>query len=320
MTKIFRNSPWDVLCVLVIPFQATFFVVLAQSYAALSPLALVLLAPLLYALSMQNQGANHNHFHTPIFNSRWLNTLARMGFSFSGGPKTPHNAYHGYHHSTEKSWNELDYFEIIGLRRPLYKQVLAFAAYVVESFGLKYVLLMVLLKRWPLDRVAAIAAPRDPVLAEKLLRRITEPAALRATQLDVAAWVGFRLMLCAIDWQFFFFYFLPVSYVVETFRLGEDFQHHWGAVDPSDPRRDAVSCYGRLYNMLTFNLGYHQEHHLKPSAHWLKLSEVTHELPSDRRIVPFTHYFNLPIFHPAFAADLARRSAKQGPDRDARSA
>src|SRR4029079_506694 len=35
--------------------------------------------------------------------------------------------------------------------------------------------------------------------------------------------------------------------------------------------RGAVSHYGRLYNLLFFNDGYHVEHHAKPGMHWLDL-------------------------------------------------
>jgi fatty acid desaturase len=29
-----------------------------------------------------------------------------------------------------------------------------------------------------------------------------------------------------------------------------------------------VSYYGKLFNLLYFNEGYHQEHHIAPSCHW----------------------------------------------------
>jgi hypothetical protein len=36
---------------------------------------------------------------------------------------------------------------------------------------------------------------------------------------------------------------------------------------------ETVSHYGRLYNLLFFNDGYHVEHHARPSAHWKRLRE-----------------------------------------------
>ena len=35
-----------------------------------------------------------------------------------------------------------------------------------------------------------------------------------------------------------------------------------------------MSHYSRLYNALTFNDGYHQEHHLSPSTHWSRMPAV----------------------------------------------
>ncbi|MBW8832189.1 MAG: fatty acid desaturase [Burkholderiales bacterium] len=308
--RVFKHSVWDATNAAVIPLQAASFVWLALAYPGLSLGTLLAMVPVVYVLALLNSGANHNHYHTPFFHARWLNAAARMGFSLVGAPKTPHNLYHGYHHATKKSWNEVSFLQVIGLRRPLHKQVLAILMFYPESFGFKYLVLFVLLKRWSVERLAKFATPDDTVMGVRLFKRIKEPAALRAAKLDVAVWVGFRVLLCVIDWQFFVFFFVPVTYVVETLRMGEDYMHHWGAVDPDDPRRDAVSCYGRVYNWISFNLGYHQEHHLRPGEHWLRLPAMSAELPIDRRTVPFTHYLNLPVFYPALATDLvARRGA-----------
>jgi len=67
-----------------------FYVTLAHEYHRLSLIALLLLVPVLNAPSLQNAGANHNHYHTPFFRPRWLNALFRMGFSTTGAPKTPY--------------------------------------------------------------------------------------------------------------------------------------------------------------------------------------------------------------------------------------
>lgn len=308
--RLFRYSRLDALSVAVIPFQLACFVALAMAYAQLSWMALVLIAPAMFALSLQSSGANHNHFHTPVFRQRWLNGLVRIGFSAIGNPKTPHNIGHGMHHATPQSWNESSVLEMLGLKRPLHKQVMAFLMFIPESLGLKYLVFLVLLMIWPVERVAAFATPKEDErkVAVKLFERLKQPATLRAAQLDIAAWVALRVLLCAIDWRFFFFYFVPVQYVIETLRQTENYLQHWGASDPFDDKRDSVSCYGRLYNWLTFNLGYHQEHHHRAGAHWLELPAVRRELPTDRRVVPFTHYINLPVFYPEVSRRLAARA------------
>lgn len=319
--RVFRFSGWDALSVAVIPWQLACFVVLAFAYRRLPALTLLALTPVLFALALQNAGANHNHYHTPFFRSRWLNILASMGFSMTGAPKTPFNVSHGMHHATPQSWNDESFLAIIGLRRPLHKQVLAAVMFVVESFGLRYLVSIYLLQRRPIEQVARIASPKQPELALLVLKQLKEPETLWRTKLDLAAWLGFRIALCAIDWRFFLFYFVPCTYVIETIRLGENYVQHWGAVDPSDSRRDSVSCYGRLYNLLTFNLGYHQEHHRRPGVHWLKLPRSRAELPADRRTVPLTHYLNLPIFYPRLASRLAHaRAAATGGVREPGSA
>jgi hypothetical protein len=39
--------------------------------------------------------------------------------------------------------------------------------------------------------------------------------------------------------------------------------------------RGTTSHYGRIYNWLFFNDGFHVEHHLRPTAHWTELSTIT---------------------------------------------
>ncbi|MBV4458308.1 fatty acid desaturase [Pseudomonas sp. COR58] len=312
-SKVFRYSYWDLACCLVIPFQIAVYWLLALNYEHLSLIALLAMVPVLFALSLQNAGANHNHYHTPFFRIRWMNTLVRMGFSMTEAPKTPYNIGHGIHHVTHQSWNDTSILRILGLKRTLSGQLVNFGLFVLESVGLKYLVLLILLKHWPLERVAALASPDDPALGVRALKKLLEPSKLKAAKYDLAAWFLFRLVLCLTDWQFFFFYFIPVTYLIDSLRQGENYFQHWGATDPFDPKRDSVSCYGKLYNWLTFNLGYHQEHHYKPGVHWLKLPELTKDLPSDRHTVPYSHYLNAPLMFPQRSAQLRAERAAQAP-------
>ncbi|MFA0926503.1 hypothetical protein RA263_03020 [Pseudomonas syringae pv. tagetis] len=102
-SKVFKYSRWDIACCLVIPFQISVYALLAYYYQSMSLLALLGMIPVLFALSLQNAGANHNHYHTPFFRIRWMNTLTRMGFSATEAPKTPYNIGHGIHHATHQS-------------------------------------------------------------------------------------------------------------------------------------------------------------------------------------------------------------------------
>jgi fatty acid desaturase len=63
---------------------------------------------------------------------------------------------------------------------------------------------------------------------------------------------------------------------------------------PGSRLTDSVSSYGRLYNWLWFNNGYHQEHHFRPSVHWTALPALRAEMLSEaeRRVVPHAHLWN----------------------------
>jgi fatty acid desaturase len=65
------------------------------------------------------------------------------------------------------------------------------------------------------------------------------------------------------------------------------YSEHHKALSFTDERRDSISCYNWLYNLITFNGGYHQEHHYRPGYHWTRLPELTKQLPVDRQIVKY---------------------------------
>lgn len=295
-SNLFRNGAIDLWLLSVIPLQVASFLAFAYWYHAMTLPWLILTAVLLFLFSVQNAGANHNHYHTPIFNIEWLNTLARLGFTLTGSPKTPFNIRHGLHHSTHRSYNETSFRAMIGIKPNPVVQIADFLLFVTEAVGLKYIVLLTLLKIWPVERVARIAAPTELETATKLFERLKSPRLLKKTYLDLTVWLVFRALLIAIDWKFFFLFFIPVSYVVTKIRDADNYFQHWGATDPFDDLRDSVSAYGRIWNLLTFNLGYHQEHHLEPATHWTKLPEVTKKLPTDRRFVKGSQYSNCPLW------------------------
>lgn len=111
---------------------------------------------------------------------------------------------------------------------------------------------------------------------------------LRQVQLDrLAQFVAVGLFL-AISWQWFLLCYLPAFYIALVLVNVQNYYEHYGA-EPQNRYANSVSYYGSLYNRLTFNDGYHQEHHLRPLAHWIQMPRVTVEyrdkLKQENRIV-----------------------------------
>jgi fatty acid desaturase len=101
-------------------------------------------------------------------------------------------------------------------------------------------------------------------------RRAAELAQIRYDRL---AQMGFTALLAVISWQWVLLCYLPSVAVAFTLVNVQNYYRHFGA-EPESWYANSVSHYGRLYNWLTFNDGYHQEHHLRPTTHWSRLPEV----------------------------------------------
>jgi hypothetical protein len=85
--------------------------------------------------------------------------------------------------------------------------------------------------------------------------------------IDIAVVLALWTVLSGIALQFTLTVYLP-GFVLGLIlcQLQGYFEHSGGL---------AISHYGRLYNFLFFNDGYHAEHHARPGAHW---SELPHQL------------------------------------------
>lgn len=71
-----------------------------------------------------------------------------------------------------------------------------------------------------------------------------------------------------IDWKWFFFLYLPSYYIGWSLSHLENYYEHFRATNPNNQFANSVSYYGKLYNRLTCNEAYHQEHHIEPFRHW----------------------------------------------------
>src|SRR6185295_17968219 len=78
-------------------------------------------------------------------------------------------------------------------------------------------------------------------------------------------------------WQAFFFLLSSFFFAVGLHPLGARWiQEHYHVLDP---KQETYSYYGGL-NAVSFNVGYHNEHHDFPSIPWNKLPELKHAAPS----------------------------------------
>jgi fatty acid desaturase len=108
-------------------------------------------------------------------------------------------------------------------------------------------------------------------LASSRPRRRTSE--LRQIQADRIAHCLSLAVFGVLSWQWTLFCYLPAFLVALAMVNVQNYYRHYGA-DPSNRAADSASFYGRFYNFLAFNDGYHQEHHLNPSAHWSQLPSV----------------------------------------------
>jgi fatty acid desaturase len=99
---------------------------------------------------------------------------------------------------------------------------------------------------------------------------------LRQVQLDrMVQFLALGLFL-AISWKWVLFCYLPAFFLALALVNVQNYYEHYGAA-PEDRYANSVSHYGSLYNLLTFNDGYHQEHHLRPLSHWTQMPLVKRE-------------------------------------------
>ena len=107
---------------------------------------------------------------------------------------------------------------------------------------------------------------------------------LRQARLDRIAIVASIAVYGALSWRFALQCYAPSVFVAFALVNVQNYYEHYGA-DPDNRRADSVSYYGRAYNLLSFNDGYHQEHHLHPGAHWTRMPRLRKELDASARAV-----------------------------------
>lgn len=257
----FRYSPWDALVALggvgiVALIFWTFLCFRSLSWWVLAP-AYVAIA---WSYCWNLQCISHNFIHNPFFTSAWLNRAYSVMETFTLG--VPHILYHHYH--LNHHWGDSDKKGPDGTTRDWSSIYRYGKGDQPENF-------------WKYIFVSFFRVEVGPVL-----RVVMRHGRGHVTQtiVETLALAAFWVTMLVVDWQYFVFYYLTSYYLGWVLSYAEGYLEHYGG-EPSNQYANSVSSYNRLYNLLWFNNGYHQEHHWAPKVHWTQMGRL-HEQIKDQ--------------------------------------
>lgn len=255
---LFRYTPLDVLPALC---GVGILALILWTFLYFDRLSWWVLAPAFVAVAgsycWNMQSISHNFIHNPFFTNSWLNRAYSVLLTLDIG--VPHVLYHHYHmnhhfgdndrkglNGTTKDWSSI-------YRYGRADQPEGFLRYILISFFRVEV--------GPVLRVV-VRHGRAEVMQ----------TAVEATVLGT-----FWAVLALVNWRYFVFFYLPSYYLGWVVSYAEGYLEHFGA-QPGNPYANSVSSYNRLYNLLWFNNGYHQEHHWDPKMHWTRMKDLHRQM------------------------------------------
>ncbi|MFI4985950.1 MAG: fatty acid desaturase family protein [Alphaproteobacteria bacterium] len=273
---LFAHSKLDAVLVALTAAQLALIFWCAVNFATLPPAAIGGFFVAHVILSVTNYNvATHYFLHTPFFSSPRLNGLfGALSGIIVMTPCTLLRSQHAEHHQYGNDRRD-PATGLTGDSTSTYQNGKDGGH---ESF-------------W---RYSFLGPLRDGLCLREIWQAMKAGRPRRRIRLEVAVLLAFWTALIAIDWRFALFY-LVVVYADLAGTYAENYFEHYGAI-PGSAKTDSVSCYNRLYNLLWFNNGYHQEHHYKPGVHWTKLPALRPQMPPEdrRKVVRWAHFANLP--------------------------
>jgi len=275
--KIWKHTPLDAIPVTlsVAHFAAT--LLLAVSWEGESAIYRVEnFALLVFMMVYSIIVVCHLFTHAPWFESRLLNRLASMLNSVNIGQSG--QAYHLTHVRNHHRYNNdrkgpdgktkdlSSTFQdgVGGEHASLFRY--AFLGAVSTLLNIGRALLSV-------GRLWRVGEHESELLALASATERRRAEELRQLQLDRMAQFLMVCLFLVISWKWTLLCYLPAFYLALALVNVQNYYEHYGAA-PGDRYADSVSYYGTLYNLLTFNDGYHQEHHLRANAHWRTMPSV----------------------------------------------
>jgi fatty acid desaturase len=278
--KIWKHSPRDALLLSLSVAQLGVTLALAATWEHASVLGRVGGFALLVLMMTYNIIIiSHLFTHVPWFESRRLNGLASMLNSLNIGQSIQrYQFFHGRNHHRYNNDRKgpdghckdlSSTFEdgTGGEHDSLFHYAFVGAIDTLRNSGRALLSVTRLWRVGEHETLLLELATKEPV------RRAQE---LRQVQLDRLAHFAGVCAFLAISWQWTLLCYVPALYLALALVNVQNYFEHFGAA-PESRYTDSVSYYGRLYNALTFNDGYHQEHHLRPQTHWSRMPEVRRE-------------------------------------------
>lgn len=219
---------------------------------------------------------SHLFTHTPWFDSPLLNRLVSMFNSANIGQSVQayqlthvrnHHRYNNDKQGPDGKTKDLSSTFLNGSEGE-HVGALRYAIFgAVETLVTVSRALLSIRRLW---RVGAHEQELLALVAKGSTRRARE---LRQVQLDRMAHFVALCLFAAISWQWLLLCYLPAFFLSLALVNIQNYYEHYGAA-PENNYANSVSYYGRVYNLLTFNDGYHQEHHLRPLTHWTQMPRV----------------------------------------------
>lgn len=255
---ILRHSPADALLVLAGVGHFAFLVWTFVAFNAL-PWWAVVVSFLAYAgmICWNLQCISHNFIHNSFFHQNRFNRLFGVLETLAIG--MPHQLYHHYH--MNHHWGDNDARGPDGTTRDWSSIFRHSKDDKPEPFWRYCLLSFFRVEVGPVLNVAMKHGWKNMV----------------QVGVETFALGAFWAVMAWVNWQYFCFFYLPSFFLGWVLSYAEGYLEHYGA-RPGNEYANSVSSYNRLYNLLWFNNGYHQEHHWDPKRHWTKMRDLHQEL------------------------------------------
>ncbi len=259
-SKLFAYTRWDAIPALAGLAHLGFFFSLWFLFPR-APLWAMLILGLLYAflINANINGVSHNFIHNPFFRSPLLNRLfgvvESIACCFS---QTYYDVVHMQHHkgNSDKQDEHGETTDWISIYRHGHDDEAENVwSYTFLSFF------------------------RDnPMAIGRELKKRGE-SEVRWGNIELAAFICTLIAMSVVgsdgtilNWRFVV-YFLPFMYLGHCMSYLNGYYRHFGG-NPDEPAAWGVSSYGKVYNWIFFNNGYHAEHHFRPKCHWTRSHDL----------------------------------------------